>query len=172
MSYPPGRNNPALVHRNAGPEQKESACLSRQFQYSTATPLVARPAFGAERIITSSAGTFSYNRHGLLALTLAVEDRHGDIVDVVAWGRDPCRWWLRRGDLTPILGALSAQRRERLAEHLHRLGSRPCLEALIEVADGADLDGVLIRYSRLDPDIVKALRGDRFPPLPIHAVPS
>ncbi len=96
----------------------------------------------------------------------------GGFADVVAWGRDPLKWWLRRGDQTPILGALSAQCRERLAEHLHRLGSRPCLEALIEVADGADLDGVLTRYSRLDPDIVKALRGDRFPPLPIHEVPS
>lgn len=103
-----------------------------------------------------------------LAFTLAVEDRPGDMADVVAWGRGPLKWWLRRGDL----GALSAQCRERLAEHLHRLGSRPCLEALIEVADGADLDGVLTRYSRLDPDIVKALRGDRFPPLPIHEVPS
>ncbi len=105
-----------------------------------------------------------------LALTPAVEDRHGDMAGVVAWGRDPLKWWLRRGDQTSILGALSAQCRERLAEHLHRLGSRPCLEALIEVADGADLDGVLTRYSRLDPDIVKALRGDRFPPLPIYAV--
>ena len=130
------------------------------------------PNFMVARIAAQADGGFTHSRNGSLALTLAVEDRHGDMVDVVAWGRDPCRWWLRRGDQTPILGALSAQCRERLAEHLHRLGSRPCLEALIEVADGADLDGVLTRYSRLDPDIVKALRGDRFPPLPIHEVPS
>ena len=61
-------------------------------------------------------------------------------------------------------------RRERLAEHLHRLGERPCLEAMIEVAAGADLDAVLTRYSRLNPEIVRAFRGERFPPLPIHEV--
>ena len=128
------------------------------------------PNFMVARIAPQAVGGFAYDRSGSLAL--AVEDRHGDMADVVAWGRDPYRWWLRRGDQTPILGALSAQRRERLAEHLHRLGSRPCLEALIEVAAGADLDGVLTRFSRLDPDVVKALHGDHFPPLPIHEVPS
>ncbi len=42
--------------------------------------------------------------------------------------------------------------------------------AMIEVAAGADLDAVLTRYSRLNPEIVRALRGERFPPLPIHEV--
>ena len=63
------------------------------------------PIFTVARIAPQADGTFNYNRHGLLALALAVEDRHGDMADVVAWGRDPCRWWLRRGDQTPILGA-------------------------------------------------------------------
>ena len=62
-------------------------------------------------------------------------------------------------------------RRQRSAQHLHRLGPRAVLEALAEVADGGDLDRVLSSYGRLDPEIVRALRGDRFPPpLPLHVV--
>ena len=39
-------------------------------------------------------------------------------------------------------------RRHRQAEHLHRLGSRPVLEALVEVAAGRPLDTVLAEYGR------------------------
>ena len=53
---------------------------------------------------------------------------------------------------------------ERHVEHLHRLGPRPVLEALIEVADGHDLDRVLAAFARLDPKIVRDLDGDRFTP--------
>ena len=62
------------------------------------------PIFTVARIAAQADGSFAYSRSGSLALTLAVEDRHGDMVDVVAW-RDPSPWWLRRGDQTPILGA-------------------------------------------------------------------
>ncbi len=58
--------------------------------------------------------------------------------------------------------------RQRQAEHLHRLGARPVLEALVEVADGRDLN--LDAFARLDPDIVNALGGDDFPPQPLHEV--
>lgn len=59
---------------------------------------------------------------------------------------------------------------QRAAAHLHRLGPRPVLEALIEVANGHDLYRVLANFARLDPDIVSALGGDRMPPTPIHEV--
>ncbi len=62
------------------------------------------PIFTVARIAAQADGSFAYDRSGSLALTLAVEDRHGDMADVVAW-RDPSPWWLRRGDQTPILGA-------------------------------------------------------------------
>ena len=65
------------------------------------------PNFMVARIAPQADGGFAYDRSGSLAITVAVEDRHGDMVDVVAWGRDPYRWWLRRGDQTPILGANS-----------------------------------------------------------------
>ena len=60
--------------------------------------------------------------------------------------------------------------RQRAAERLHRLGPRPLLEALIEVASGGDLDATLVRYGRLDPAAVRAVGGHRFPPPPISAV--
>ena len=62
------------------------------------------PIFTVARIAAQADGSFAYSRSGSLALTLAVEDRHGDMADVVAW-RDPSHWWLRRGEETPILGA-------------------------------------------------------------------
>ena len=55
-------------------------------------------------------------------------------------------------------------RRQRHAEHLHRLGPRPVLEALIEVEDGHHLDRVLADFARLDPEVVRDLDGDRFAP--------
>ena len=61
-------------------------------------------------------------------------------------------------------------RRQRQAEHLHRLGARPVLEALVEVADGRDLGLVLDAFAALDPDIVNAVGGADFPAPPIHAV--
>ena len=67
------------------------------------------------RIAPAEDGTFSYHPKGSLALTLAVEDRHGDMVDVVAWGRDPLKWWHRRGDQTPnLIGEVAARIVERL----------------------------------------------------------
>lgn len=59
---------------------------------------------GTARIRPKADGTFRYGPEGEPATTLGVEDRYGNFMDVVAWGRDPCRWWLRRGE-TPILGA-------------------------------------------------------------------
>ncbi len=61
-------------------------------------------------------------------------------------------------------------RRQRQAEHLHRLGARPVLEALAEVADGRDLGLVLDAFARLDPDIVNAFGGADFPAPPLHEV--
>ena len=55
-------------------------------------------------------------------------------------------------------------RRQRHANHLHRLGPRPVLEALKEVAAGHSLDSVLDSYARLDLRVVAALDADRFPP--------
>ncbi len=53
---------------------------------------------------------------------------------------------------------------QRAAAHLHRLGPSPVLEALIEVADGHDLDRVLADFARLDPEVVRDLDGDGFAP--------
>ena len=70
-----------------------------------------------------------------------------------------------------IAAALVANpRRQRAAEHLHNLGPRPVLEALVEVEAGADLDRVLTDFAQLEPKTVSRLGGDRFPALPIYEV--
>ena len=61
-------------------------------------------------------------------------------------------------------------RRQRAAEHLYSLGPRPVLEALVEVEAGAELDRVLADFARLDPETVRQLAGDQFPPAPIYGV--
>ena len=61
-------------------------------------------------------------------------------------------------------------KRQRRIEHLHRLGPRAVGELLYEVSEGEDLDRALEAYGRLTPDMLEALSGDRFPPLPIHEV--
>ncbi len=59
----------------------------------------------------------------------------------------------------PIAAKIVASpRRQRAAEHLHNLGPRPVLEALVEVEVGADLDRVLADFAH------------RFPPAPIREV--
>ena len=61
-------------------------------------------------------------------------------------------------------------KRQRQIEHLHSLGPRAVGELLCEVSEAEDLDRALKAYERLTPELLKALAGDRFPPLPIHAV--
>ena len=67
-----------------------------------------------------------------------------------------------------VLGVVAALKRQRQIEHVYRLGLRAVSELLREVADDDDLDRALEAYGRLTPDLLKALSGDRFAPLPIH----
>ena len=61
-------------------------------------------------------------------------------------------------------------RRQRRAKHLHGLGPRPVLEALVEVEAGADLDSVLADFAQLDRETVRQLGGDQFPAAPIRKI--
>ena len=61
-------------------------------------------------------------------------------------------------------------KRQRQIEHLHRLGPRAVEELIREVAAGKDVDTALAAYQRLTPGLLKALGGDRFPPLPMYEV--
>ena len=81
------------------------------------------------------------------------------------FGVEPLR---QIGDVAVVVVDL---KRQRQVARLHSLGPRPVLEALIEVAAGVELDTVLADYARLDLEVVVALGGDRFPPVPIHEVP-
>ncbi len=74
------------------------------------------------------------------------------------------------GDITD--NVVADLKRQRQVEHLHQLGPRAVGELLREVAKDEDLDRTLEGYERLTSDLLKALGGDRFPPLPIHEVQS
>ena len=60
--------------------------------------------------------------------------------------------------------------RRRLAGHLRSLGDRAIVEALIAVENGDSVDRVLVDFGRIDAGILRAVGGDRLPPLPIYAV--
>ncbi len=71
----------------------------------------------------------------------------------------------------PIAAALVANpHRQRAAEHLHNLGPRLVLEALVEVEAGADLDRVLADFAQLDPETVRQLNGDKSWRAPLREV--
>jgi hypothetical protein len=65
--------------------------------------------------------------------------------------------------------ALSRLRRQRLVEHLHRLGPAPLGHFLREVENGASISDHLERYAKIDRAFVRALGGDRYAPV-LHAV--
>jgi hypothetical protein len=71
--------------------------------------------------------------------------------------------------------ALQRLRWQRYVEAIHPLGARVEFEFIDElvrhhpeIAD--DLDERLAQYAALNPDILVALGGDRFPATPLHAV--
>ena len=68
--------------------------------------LVARPRFGRARIQPVVGGTYRPDAAGQAAVIIAVHDRYGDLVDLVAWSPDRAfEWWPRHGDECPLLGA-------------------------------------------------------------------
>jgi hypothetical protein len=60
---------------------------------------------------------------------------------------------------------LDRLRRQRLVEHLHRLGPAPLGYFLREVENGASIHEHLERYAKIDPEFVRACGGDRHPPV-------
>ncbi len=74
-------------------------------------------------------------------------------------------------------GATDALRLQRGAEHVHCLGARALAELLAELArDRCDLATTLDRLDAwragLNPELLHAAGGDRFPRRPILAVPA
>ncbi len=70
------------------------------------------PGFVMTCIEARSDGTFRPTESGQWAVTLAVEDREGRLVDFVAYFLDNVgTWWLRRCEI-PILGAETLSRAE------------------------------------------------------------
>jgi hypothetical protein len=67
------------------------------------------------------------------------------------------------------LQARNRMRRQRLVEHLHRLGPAALGHFVNEVECGASIPDHLERYARIDSDFVRALGGDRFAPV-LHVI--
>ena len=69
---------------------------------------------------------------------------------------------------------LTGQRFERQIARVHALGVRPLAEMIAEIAtltgESALIADRVAAYARLDPEIVRALGGDRFPPIPPELV--
>jgi hypothetical protein len=53
-------------------------------------------------------------------------------------------------------------RRQYLSERLHAAGPRPVLEALIDVADGADIDRTLENYARIPSSFYRLMGASHF----------
>ena len=74
----------------------------------------------------------------------------------------------------PLDRHLADRRFERAVVHVHQLGPRAIGELLREItlAHGlaGDIEARLAHYARLDPEIVRAMGWDHFPPRPIHLV--
>ncbi|MGH7119107.1 MAG: hypothetical protein ACREFP_09005 [Acetobacteraceae bacterium] len=71
--------------------------------------------------------------------------------------------------MQPDSPALIAMRRRRTAERLHRLGPRALYHAIDEIGPGAWR--VAEAYAaKLTPELLAAVGGDRFPPVPLHEV--
>jgi hypothetical protein len=85
-----------------------------------------------------------------------------------------------RSSLHPIAIRAQAQRRlqrQQLATRLHRLGARVLFELIDELDRAAhglgdDLDNRLGRNAGLDPVLLAAVGGNRFPARPLRAVGS
>jgi hypothetical protein len=74
------------------------------------------------------------------------------------------------------LHPLDRLRLQRGAEHLHRLGARANAEFLAEIGQrigGMPAIFALLRdyEHRLNPELLRAAGGDRFPPRPLHQAP-
>ncbi len=77
------------------------------------------PSFVMTRIEPRQDGTFRPTESGQWAVTLAVDDREGRLVDFLAYlPSDPGTWWLRRREI-PILGAETLSRAEFYQQPLH-----------------------------------------------------
>ena len=69
---------------------------------------------------------------------------------------------------------LTGLRFEQMVKHLHHLGPRAIAEFLIEIATVTGEPDVIAarleEYSRLDPDLVRAVGADTFPPMPLTVI--
>ncbi len=63
---------------------------------------------------------------------------------------------------------------QRLSRHLHELGELPVYTFLAEIGRAHGIEDDILRrlkaYARLDPKVLRALGGDKFPPSPLMVI--
>jgi len=102
-----------------------------------------------------------------------LERQNGSGTTAAATARDPRGIKLERLPVpdTAIRFRTQAYRPRlmRLAAQLHELGPRATYELFLELIEGAPLMERLEVYCRLDPDVLRALGGDRLPAVRVVA---
>ncbi len=97
-------------------------------------------------------------------------DETGRALDCLAWRLDTPEY--TRSPHDPQ--ALAGLRQERQIEHVHALGPRVFAEMLDEIAVATGRPDIVAdrveAYSRLDPEAVRFVGGDKFPPMPLGVV--
>ena len=77
--------------------------------------------------------------------------------------------------IAPTTQPLAGSRFERLIERVHSLGPRPFAEMLDEIAAATGRPDIVAdrveAFARLDPETVRAVGGDQFPPSVLEVVP-
>lgn len=97
---------PLDTAHNSSPPETFQALYDVAAGAVAAQAAAAWPRFGRARIQPLEGGTYRPVAAGQAAVILAVDDRYGEIADLVVWSPDkPSEWWLRFGDECPILGA-------------------------------------------------------------------
>ena len=71
--------------------------------------------------------------------------------------------------------ALAGLRQESQIERLHRLGPRCLAEMIVEIATATGQPALIAdrlqAYAGLDPELVRYIGGDNFPPMPLQVMP-
>jgi hypothetical protein len=97
-------------------------------------------------------------------------------VPLAGGNRAGIRYAVQQPSTREILKTQAQQRlrRQHLAQQVHRLGARVLFELLAELGRHHgiedDIGRRLERYAELDPEVLRALGGDRFPPAPLRLV--
>jgi hypothetical protein len=150
-----------MTERYEGPPELTTRGGPVDFAGKDSTPFSTKSAAaqaGISRVISFPARL--RRRHAFVESVNARPGEGTGVAEgVLATAGIPCSF------ITPAeLPARNRMRRQRLVEHLHRLGPSPLGHFIreVEASAGIDVTARLERYAQIDPEFVRALNGHRF----------